>query len=173
MLVRSCELFVFTGKAETLYHSAFLILHLESLHVTPLSLTTTLAKVFSNAFRNIIAFSVSFRPQPKAKWRNLLRRCKPSTQRNIFCKEKDAVIPSKAKGRVEESLATSEGRSCAPARRFELLFRNLNRRDSTLWSSLVSVEKAADEISSTGGPRRLSPITAAGSVLESGVPNRR
>ena len=45
-------------------------------------------------------------------------------------------------------------------RRFELLFRNLNRRDSTLWSSLVSVEKAADEISSTGGPRRLSPITA-------------
>ena len=35
--------------------------------------------------------------------------------------------------------------------------RNLNRRDSTLWSSLVSVEKADDEISSTGGRRRLSP----------------
>ena len=35
--------------------------------------------------------------------------------------------------------------------------RNLNRRDSTLWRSLVSVEKAADEISSTGGRRQLSP----------------
>ena len=53
-------------------------------------------------------------------------------------------------------------------RRFELLFRNLNRRDSTLWSSLVSVEKAADEISSTGGPRRLS-LSNASHCLRSGV----
>ena len=37
------------------------------------------------------------------------------------------------------------------------MFRMLNRRDSTLWRSLVSHEKAADEISATGGPRRLSP----------------
>ena len=35
--------------------------------------------------------------------------------------------------------------------------RNLNRRDCPLDRSLVSVEKAADGISSTGGPRRLSP----------------
>ena len=40
----------------------------------------------------------------------------------------------------------------------EPVFRNLNRRDSPLGSSLVSVEKAADEISATGGPRRLSPV---------------
>ena len=49
---------------------------------------------------------------------------------------------------------------------FELLFRNLNRRDSPLGSSLVSVEKAADEISSTGGPRRLSPSTATVRVAD-------
>ena len=35
--------------------------------------------------------------------------------------------------------------------------RMLNQRDSTLWRSLVSHEKAADEISATGGPLRLSP----------------
>ena len=40
----------------------------------------------------------------------------------------------------------------------EPVFRNLNRRDPPLGSSLVSVEKAADEISATGGPRRLSPV---------------
>ena len=38
------------------------------------------------------------------------------------------------------------------------MFRILNRRDSALRSSLVSDEKAADEISATGGRRRLSPI---------------
>ena len=37
------------------------------------------------------------------------------------------------------------------------LARNLNRRDCPPGRSLVSVEKAADEISSTGGRRRLSP----------------
>jgi hypothetical protein len=36
-------------------------------------------------------------------------------------------------------------------------FRNLNRRDSALRRSLVSVEKAPDEISATGGHRLLSP----------------
>ena len=40
----------------------------------------------------------------------------------------------------------------------EPVFRNLNRRDCPLDRSLVSVEKAADEISATGGPRRLSPV---------------
>ena len=35
--------------------------------------------------------------------------------------------------------------------------RNLNRRDCPPGSSLVSVEKAADDISATGGRRRLSP----------------
>ena len=37
------------------------------------------------------------------------------------------------------------------------LARNLNRRDCPQGRSLVSVEKSADEISSTGGRRRLSP----------------
>ena len=37
------------------------------------------------------------------------------------------------------------------------LARNLNRRDCPPGRSLVSVEKAADELSSTGGHRRLSP----------------
>ena len=36
-------------------------------------------------------------------------------------------------------------------------FRDLNQRDSALRSSLVSVEKAPDEISATGGHRLLSP----------------
>ena len=35
--------------------------------------------------------------------------------------------------------------------------RNLNRRDCPQGRSLVSVEKSADEISSTGGRRRISP----------------
>ena len=46
------------------------------------------------------------------------------------------------------------------------LARNLNRRDSPLGSSLVSVEKAADEISATGGPRRLSPRPFQGLRIE-------
>lgn len=37
------------------------------------------------------------------------------------------------------------------------LARNLNQRDCPQGRSLVSVEKSADEISSTGGRRRLSP----------------
>ena len=37
---------------------------------------------------------------------------------------------------------------------FELLFRNLNRRDSPLGSSLVSVEFTADETSRTAGRQR-------------------
>ena len=37
------------------------------------------------------------------------------------------------------------------------LARNLNRRDCPPGRSLVSVEKAADELSSTGGRRLLSP----------------
>lgn len=40
----------------------------------------------------------------------------------------------------------------------EPMFRMLNRRDCPLDRSLVSHEKAADEISATGGPRRLSPV---------------
>ena len=38
------------------------------------------------------------------------------------------------------------------------LARNLIRRDCPLGRSLVSVEKAAGEISSTGGHRQLSPL---------------
>ena len=40
-------------------------------------------------------------------------------------------------------------------------FRNLNRRDSTLWSSLVSVDLRTDEISATGGHRFFAPQTPA------------
>ena len=40
------------------------------------------------------------------------------------------------------------------------LIRNLNLRDSTLWSSLVSVDLASDEISATGGRQRLGPFPA-------------
>ena len=47
------------------------------------------------------------------------------------------------------------------------LARNLNRRDCPPGRSLVSVEKAADEISSTGGRRRLSPRPLQGRVSES------
>ena len=39
------------------------------------------------------------------------------------------------------------------------LSRNLNRRDCPPDRSLVSVETAADDISATGSPRRLSPGT--------------
>ena len=35
--------------------------------------------------------------------------------------------------------------------------RNLNRRGSTLWRPLVSVDLTADEISATGSPRRFAP----------------
>ena len=34
--------------------------------------------------------------------------------------------------------------------------RNLNRRDSTLWSSLVSVDLTSDDISATGGRQRFA-----------------
>jgi len=37
-----------------------------------------------------------------------------------------------------------------------LPFRILNRRDSTLWSSLVSDDLTSDEISATGGHQRFA-----------------
>ena len=37
------------------------------------------------------------------------------------------------------------------------LYRNLSRRDSTLWSSLASVELSSDEISATGSHQSFAP----------------
>ena len=50
----------------------------------------------------------------------------------------------------------------------EPLFRMLNRRDSTLWRSLVSHEASADEISATGG-HQLKPLSNASHCLRSGT----
>ena len=50
--------------------------------------------------------------------------------------------------------------------------RNLNRRDCPLGSSLVSVEKAADDISATGSHRRLSPRPFQGLRSSKSQPRR-
>ena len=51
--------------------------------------------------------------------------------------------------------------------------RNLNRRGSTLWRPLVSVDLRTDEISSTGGHRFFAPFSTENDPLDRfpGVPN--
>ena len=65
-------------------------------------------------------------------------------------------------------LPSSTLRNLVEHRGVEPLFRMLNRRDSTLWRSLVSHEASADEISATGG-HQLKPLSNASHCLRSGT----
>ena len=72
--------------------------------------------------------------------------------------EKSAPLSSDAWGIKKLQPLIFKGCAVVVTVGLEPVVRILNRRDSPLGRSLVSDEKAADEISATGSPRRLSPV---------------